>query len=123
MRAPGAAWLLAGALLASPLAAQEEAGAPACKEVLEPAGFDGRFEVLRVLVRVAGCHLRGLVTDQTMREAVAPRVQRYARACFDPQDRRYLQEALRRGALQEAPRVDLESCTAAFEHLDALAPG
>ena len=91
-----------------------------CRSMLEPAGFDGRFEALRVLVRVAGCNLRGLVVDEAMSGVVAPRVRQYARHCFDEQERVYLQQSLRRGALQEASSVDLERCRAALDEFSLM---
>ena len=131
MRSPRRAALVGAlALLASASgSAQTQSPRELCVGMLEAGGFDGRFEVLRELVQVVACNLRGLVTDQTMREAIAPRVRQYAGNCFDESERAYLQQALRSGALQEAqrrsalqtdPGADLEHCTSAFEALRAM---
>ena len=88
-----------------------------CRNLLEPAGFDNRFEALRVIVVSVGCNLRELLTDEVMREAVAPRVRVYVANCFDDQERLYLQQSLRNGALREAPCATLERCNNALDTL------
>ena len=91
-----------------------------CRNLLEPAGFDNRFEALRVLVVAVGCNLRELLTDEAMRAEVAPRVRVYAANCFDDQERLYLQQSLRNGALREAPGATLERCSDALDTLRGM---
>lgn len=91
-----------------------------CRNLLEPANFDNRFEALRVIVVAVGCNLRDLLTDEAMRDEVAPRVRVYAANCFDDQERLYLQQSLRNGALREAPGVTLERCDKALVTLRGM---
>ena len=112
--------VLAMMLLAMVAASAAEEPLPAhlaCRNLIEPARFDNRFEALRVIVVAVACNLRELLTDDAMRDEVAPRVRAYVANCFDDQERLYLQQSLRNGALREAPGVTLEGCDKALATL------
>ena len=91
-----------------------------CAELIESAGFDNRFETLRVVVSLLACDLAEQVSSDDMHRLVRPRLRVYTRHCFDPQERQYLREVLRSGAMRELGHAGAERCRSALERIGTM---
>lgn len=119
---------------AQPAAAQPKVKPPAppsrpelCDALLEPAGFENRYEMIGGMTRITACAMRELIAEEEFEQQVRPRLQAYLASCYSSDERPYLRRVVRRGVIQAMPYASEAGCESMLEKvlridLSTLAP-
>ena len=98
----------------------EEALPVICTDQLERAGFRNRYAFVGAMTRMSACNVKGLLPDEVMRSAVAPRARQVIEACYTEEEKGFIGSVIKRGVLQSLPHIQSETCAEVLAQFETI---